>query len=54
MRPDEMIIGTPPLQMKVEFAGQLGRTPRTAGEWGETATEGQIEALDEGGLDTAG
>ncbi len=54
VRPDEMIISAPPFEMKVEFAGQVGGAPRAAGEWGETAAQGEIEAFDEGGLDAAG
>ena len=54
VRPDEMIISPPPFEMKVEFAGQVGGAPRAAGEWGETAAEGEIEALDESGLNATG
>ena len=54
VRPDEMIIGAPPFEMKVEFARQVGGAPGAAGEWGETAAQGEIEAFNEGGLDAAG
>jgi len=40
--------------MQVEFGGQLGGAPRTAGEWGETAAQGEIESFDEGGLNATG
>ena len=35
VRSDEMIVGAPPFEMKVEFAGQVGRTPRAAIKQGE-------------------
>ena len=40
--------------MQLEFGGELGRTPGAASEWGKTAAEGEIEALDEGCLDATG
>ena len=52
MRSDEMVIQAPPLQMKVEFARELGGAPGAAGERGETAAQSEIQAFDESGLDT--
>ena len=54
MRSDEMIVGAPPLEAVVEFAGQLGGAPGAASERGEGATHGQIEAFNEGGLNATG
>lgn len=53
MRPDEMIIGAPPFEIQVEFAGQLGETLGAAGERGETAAQGEIDPFDERRLNAA-
>lgn len=54
IRSDEMVISAPPLEMQVEFAGQLGHAPRTTREWGEATVQGEIEAFDESSLNTTG
>ena len=50
----EMIIDAPPFELEREFTGQLGDAPRTPGEWSETTPQGEIDAFDEGGLNTTG
>ena len=48
-----MVVGPPPFEMGDEFASELSGGPGAASESGEGVTEGQIETLDEGGVEGA-
>ena len=54
MGPDEMIIGAPPFEMQLEFAGVLSETPGAASEWGQRTAQGEIDPFDESRLNATG
>ena len=53
MRPDEVIIGAPPFDLALHADHAVGGGPGATGEGGDTLAGGQVQALDEGGLQRA-
>ena len=49
-----MIVGPPPLEVELQVLGRLSKGPGFAHERSDTAAEGEVDALDESGLNVRG
>jgi hypothetical protein len=54
MGPAEVVNCSPPLKVCLEFGSELRGGPRAAGECGQALALGQVDPLDESGVDRAG
>jgi hypothetical protein len=51
--PTEMIVGQPPVEMLRKLWDKLCSSPSATGKLGDSLTNGQVGALDEGSIDAA-
>ena len=54
MGPDKMVVGPPRFEVEKQVLGGLGKGPGFAHERSDTATEGEVDALNECSLNIGG